>query len=47
MVSMFLTAVVDTRENQNVVVMDAHGVFMQADMDDLVHVRFYGEIIDK
>ena len=29
------------------VVMDVPGAFMQADMDDLIHVRFYGEMVGK
>ena len=37
--------VVDTWENCNMVVMDVRGAFMQADMDDLIHVRFHGQIV--
>ena len=44
---MFLTAVVDAWENCNVVIMDVPGFFMLADKDDPVHVRFYGEMVDK
>ena len=45
--AVFLIAVVDAWENCNMVVMDVSGVFMQADMDDPIHVRFYGEMVDK
>ena len=44
---MFLTAVVDAWENQKVAVLDVLGAFMQVDMDELVHVRFKGEMVDK
>ena len=40
----FLTAVVDAWENQNIEVMDLRHAFIQADMDDVVHVTFSGEI---
>ena len=44
---MFLTAVVDAWESQKVVVLDVPGAFMQVDMDELVHVWFEGERVDK
>ena len=44
--AVFLTAVVDAWENQHVVVMDVPGASMQADMDDIVHVRFYSEMLE-
>ena len=44
---MFLTAVVDAWENRKVAVLDIPGAFMQVDMDELVHVRFHGEMVDK
>ena len=40
-------AVVDAWENRKVAVLDVPGAFMQADMDELVHVRFEGEMVDK
>ena len=45
--AMFLMAVVDAWENQKVVVLDVPGAFMQVDMDELVHVGFEGEMVDK
>ena len=44
---MFLTAVVDAWENRKVAVLDVPGAFMQVDMDELIHVRFHGEMVDK
>ena len=44
---MFLTAVVDAWESQKVVVLDVPAAFMQVDMDELVHVWFEGERVDK
>ena len=43
----FLTAVVDAWENQNIEVMDLRHAFIQADMDDGVHVTFSGEMVEK
>ena len=45
--AMFLTAVIDAWENRKVAVLDMPGAFMQVDMDELVHVRFEGEMVDK
>ena len=45
--AVFLTAVVDAWENRKVAVLDVLGAFMQVDMDELVHVRFEGEMVDK
>ena len=44
---MFLVAVVDAWENRKVAVLDVPGVFMQVDMDELVHTRFEGKMVDK
>ena len=41
----FLTAVIDSLENQDVAVLDVPGAFMQADIDELVHVRFTGDMV--
>ena len=41
----FLTAVIDALENRDVAVLDVPGAFMQADIDELVHVRFTGEMV--
>ena len=40
-----LTAVIDALENRDVAVLDVPGAFMQADIDELVHVRFTGEMV--
>ena len=45
--AVFLTAVVDAWEHRKVAVLDMPGAFMQVDMDELVHVRFSGEMVDK
>ena len=43
----FLTAMVNARENRIVAVLGVPGAFMQVDMDELVHVCFHGEMVDK
>ena len=45
--AVFLTAMVDAWENRKVAVLDVPGAFMQVDMDELIHVRFRGEMVDK
>ena len=45
--AVFLTAMVDAWENRKVAVLDVPGAFMQVDMDELVHIRFRGEMVDK
>ena len=45
--AVFLTALVDAWENRKVAVLDVPGAFMQVDMDELVHVKFRGEMVDK
>ena len=45
--AVFLTAMVDAWEHRKVAVLDVPGAFMQVDMDELVHVRFSGEMVDK
>ena len=45
--AVFLMAVVDAWENKKVAVLDVPGAFMQVGMDELVHVRFRGEMVDK
>ena len=44
--SVMLTAVIDALEGREVAVVDVPGAFMQADMDELVHVRFTGKMVD-
>ena len=43
--AVFLTAVIDAMEGRNVVVLDVPEAFMQADIDELVHVRFTGAMV--
>lgn len=45
--SIFLTAVIDALEGRDdVAIIDVPGAFMQADMDELVHVRFTRKMLD-
>lgn len=44
--AVFLTAIVDAQEGRDVAIVDVPGAFMQADMDELVHVRFTGKMVD-
>ena len=44
--AVFLTAVIDALESRNVTVLDVPGAFMQAEIDELVHVRFTGEMVN-
>ena len=44
--AVFLTAVVDALENCDVAIVDVPGAFMQADMDELVHMHFTRTMID-
>ena len=44
--AVFLTSVIDALENREVAVFDVPGAFVQADMDELVHVRFIGKMVD-
>ena len=43
--AVFLTAVIDAMEGRNIVVLDVPGAFMQAEIDELVHVRFTGAMV--
>ena len=43
--AVFLTAIIDALENRNIAVHDVPGAFMQAEIDELVHVRFTGEMV--
>ena len=43
--AVFLSAVIDSMEGRNVVVLDVPGAFMQAEIDELVHVRFTGAMV--
>ena len=42
--ALFLTCIVDALECRDVATLDIPGAFMQADMDELVHLRIEGEI---
>ena len=44
--AVFMTAVIDVLESRNVTVLDVPGAFMQAETDELVHVRFTGEMVN-
>jgi hypothetical protein len=44
--AVFLTAIIDALENRDVAIVDVPGAFMQADMDELVHIRFTGIMVD-
>ena len=43
--AVFLTAMIDAMDNLNVAVLDVPGAFMQAEIDELVHVRFTGAMV--
>ena len=43
--AVFLTTVIDALEGREVAVLDVPGAFMQSDIDELVHVRFMGEMV--
>ena len=45
--AVFLMAVVDAWENRKVAVLDLPGAFRQVDMDELIHMHFHGEMVDK
>ena len=44
--AVFLMAVIDAMEQREVAMFNVPGAFMQADMDELVHVRFTGKMVD-
>jgi hypothetical protein len=44
--AVFLTAVIDAYERRDAAIVDVPGAFMQADMDELVLVRFTGVMVD-
>ena len=45
--AVFLTAIINAWENRKVAVLDVPGAFVQVEMDELVHVRFCGDMVDK
>ena len=44
--AMFLMAVIDAMEGRKVAVFNVPGAFIQADKDELVHVRFTGKMVE-
>jgi hypothetical protein len=44
MESLFLLCVIDTKEQQKVVTCNIPGAFMQADIDEVLHVRLEGPL---
>ena len=44
--AVFLTAIIDALESREVAVLDVPGAFTQADIDELVRVRFTGEMVN-
>eukprot|EP00957_Ditylum_brightwellii_P013871 1045515-Ditylum_brightwellii.AAC.1 len=43
---MFLTAIIDDMEGRDVAIVDIPGAFMQAKIDELVHVKLDSELVD-
>jgi Reverse transcriptase (RNA-dependent DNA polymerase) len=44
--SVILTSVLDAAEGRDVATVDIPGAFMQADMDDTVHMKLEGTMVD-
>jgi len=44
--SVFLTSVIDSKENHDVATIDVPGAFMQADMEDTVHMKLEGTMAE-
>ena len=44
--AMFLMAVIEAMEGRKVAVLDVLGAFMQVDMEELIHVRFTGKMVE-
>ncbi|KAL7559815.1 hypothetical protein ACA910_003979 [Epithemia clementina (nom. ined.)] len=44
--ALFLTCVIDAMEHRDVATVDIPGAFMQADMDEVVHMRLHGEMAE-
>jgi hypothetical protein len=44
--SVFLTSVIDAMEKRYVVTLDVPGAFMQSDIDEVIHVKFEGEMAE-
>ena len=44
--ALFLTCMIDAMENQYVITCDIPGAFMHADIDELIHIKLDGELVD-
>ena len=44
--AVFITSVIDANEERDVATVDVPGAFMQADMDDIVHMRLDGKMAE-
>ena len=44
--SILLSSVIDAKEGRHVMTADILGAFMQADMDEVVHMRLEGKMVD-
>jgi hypothetical protein len=44
--SVFLTCLIDASENRDIATVDIPGAFLQADMDETVHVKLAGTMVD-
>ena len=44
--SLFLTCLIDAMEERYVITCDIPGAFMQADIDELIHVKLEGELAE-
>ena len=44
--SVMLTSVIDAKENRDMATIDIPGAFMQADMDDVMHMKLEGKMVE-
>jgi hypothetical protein len=44
--SVFLTCLIDASENRDIATVDIPGAFLQADMDETVHIKLVGTMVD-
>jgi Reverse transcriptase (RNA-dependent DNA polymerase) len=44
--ALFLTCMIDTMEDHYIVTCDIPGAFMHADIDELIHIKLEGELVD-
>jgi hypothetical protein len=45
--AVILTSLIDAHENRDVATIDIPGAFLQADMEDLVHLRLTGQMVNR